>query len=143
MLGNPGYQLPALQSGGYNPGGGYMPTPIGGMWNQIAQQMAGPLFMPGGMSVLGGAPNTVAPGQPSNLTVPGFNPAPGTNYFAPNLYMPTTPTKTAPTTTPPSMVPPINLPPNIPLNGPGGSNGLGSGLGIMGGFGGNQRFARF
>lgn len=29
--------IPAMQPANYNPGGGYMPTPLGGMWNQQAQ----------------------------------------------------------------------------------------------------------
>lgn len=125
IMPGPGYQLPPLQNPGYNPGGGFMPTPIGGMWNQIAQHMAGPMFMPQGTTALAGAPNPLPPSQPSGVTVPGFTPTPGSNYLAPNLYIPQTPVKTAPT--PPPVTTPISIPPGTPLGG-GGAN-LGSGFG--------------
>lgn len=65
-------QMPNGPSGtpNYNPGGGYMPAPIGGYWNQVAQQMAGPMFGPQGSSVTLGAQNPVMPQQQSNMTVP-------------------------------------------------------------------------
>lgn len=47
-----------------------MPTPIGGQFNQLAQQMAGPMFMPAGTSILAGQSNPIAPQQPSGVTVP-------------------------------------------------------------------------
>lgn len=62
--------IPPMGMPSYNPGGGYMPAPIGGQWNQIAQQMAGPMFMPQGTSILGGQSNPIAPQQPSGVTVP-------------------------------------------------------------------------
>lgn len=84
----------------YNPGGGYMPAPIGGYWNQIAQQMAGPMFGPQGSSVTLGAQNPVMPQQQSNMTVP--------------QQMPTTPATSQPATPPPST--PVSYTPN-PMSG--------------------------
>lgn len=62
--------VPPPQAASYNPGGGYMPAPIGGQFNQLAQQMAGPMFMPAGTSILAGRSNPIAPQQPSGVTVP-------------------------------------------------------------------------
>lgn len=112
IMPNPGYQLPPLQNPSYNPGGGFMPAPIGGQWNQIAQQMAGPMFMPQGVSAMGGPMNPQMPTQPSGVTVPNFAPPPGSHYLAPHLYMPSTPTQTAPN--PVSAPNPVQIPPGTP-----------------------------
>lgn len=64
--------IPPMAQANYNPGGGFMPTPMGGQWNQLAQQMAGPMFLPSGVkpsvSPLFGAPNPV--GMPQQPTPP-------------------------------------------------------------------------
>lgn len=64
----PGAAMPPVPN--YNPGGGYLHTPIGGYWNQVAQQMAGPMFAPQGASVLAGFSNDIAPTRVSQVTVP-------------------------------------------------------------------------
>ena len=117
IMPGPGYQLPPLQNPGYNPGGGFMPAPIGGQWNQIAQQMAGPMFMPQGVSAMGGPLNPQMPTQPSPVTVPNFTPPPGSTYLAPHLYTPTTPTQTAPPVTMPNTSP-VQIPSGVPRTAP-------------------------
>ena len=81
-----GPALPGTQS--------FMPAPVGGQWNQLAQQMAGPMFMP---------------------------PPPSTGIPYPHLVMPATPggspIATVATPKPPST--PVPLPPTLPI-GPGG-----------------------
>lgn len=47
----------------------FMPAPMGGQWNQLAQQMAGPMFMPPAPSTGIPYPNPVMPGGGSIATV--------------------------------------------------------------------------
>jgi hypothetical protein len=95
--------IPQPQSSNYNPGGGYMPTPVGGYWNQQAQQMAGPMFGPHGSSVTMGGANPIAPAQVSANTVPWY---------------------TAPTSLPGTVQ---------PTSGGASLGALGGGLGALGG----------
>jgi hypothetical protein len=82
--GNP-LPIPAMQMPNYNQGGGYNAAPVGGMWNQIAQRMAGPMFLPNGsppsMSSMIGAPNggAVMPNTPRPVNLPPLvgNPSAG------------------------------------------------------------------
>lgn len=67
-------------------GGGSMPTPVGGYWNQVAQQMAGPMFGPYGASTLMGAQNPTQAAQPSPLLQPPRAPSTGTSALG---YIPT------------------------------------------------------
>ena len=90
--------IPQAPNLNYNPGGGYMPTPVGGQWNQIAQQMAGPMFGPPGTSALMGAQNGMSPAQMSAQTVPGYKP-PSTTPMLPTMPAPG---MTAPGALPPS-----------------------------------------
>jgi hypothetical protein len=110
--GNP-MPIPPMSMPNYNPGGGTMPTPLGGQWNQIAQQMAGPMFMPQGSTILGGAPNAIPPMQVSPTTVPGYKP---------------------PTSVPPPMVMPTGTPP-VRFPGTLGGHSLGAYAGALGGGG--------
>lgn len=61
---NPGgiSQLPINIPQGASPNSWAMPTPQGGFWNQIAQQMAGPIYT-GGLQIPGVSPE--APMQPT------------------------------------------------------------------------------
>lgn len=75
MAGIPG--MPTPQAGMPPPqnlygtlGGGSMPAPVGGYWNQVAQQMAGPMFGPYGASSLMGQSNPIQAPQPSPLLQP-------------------------------------------------------------------------
>ena len=65
--------IPPIQATPFNYQGGQQPLPIGGMWNQVAQQMAGPGFMQPGTSAMysGFNPALVAPPQgPHNIAAP-------------------------------------------------------------------------
>jgi len=62
--------IPPIQATPFNYQGGQQPMPMGGMWNQVAQQMAGPGFMQPGTSAMypGFNPSLVAPPQgPHNI----------------------------------------------------------------------------
>jgi len=62
--------IPPIQATPFNYQGGQQPLPMGGMWNQVAQQMAGPGFMQPGTSAMypGFNPSLVAPPQgPHNI----------------------------------------------------------------------------
>ena len=65
--------IPPIQATPFNYQGGQQPLPMGGMWNQVAQQMAGPGFMQPGTSSMypGFNPALVAPPQgPHNIAAP-------------------------------------------------------------------------
>ncbi|MDE2471099.1 MAG: hypothetical protein KGL35_20725 [Bradyrhizobium sp.] len=103
------------QSGPYGPAATgtqvMQPQPLGGYWNQMAQQMAGPMFMP-----------------PTPQGIP-----------FPKLTMPGTPTTVAPPTSntpqPPTTPPTLNpIPRLVPIGGGGGGIG-GGGFGGGGGIG--------
>ena len=66
-------QAPQNPYGGL--GGGSLPVSNGGYWNQIAQQMAGPMFGPYGASALMGNPNPLPGAQPSPLLQPSAPPS--------------------------------------------------------------------
>lgn len=61
----------------------FMPAPMGGQWNQLAQQMAGPMFMPPAPSTGIPYPNPVMPGAGSIATVAAPKPP-----VAPPMPMP-------------------------------------------------------
>lgn len=63
--------IPQAQPANYNPGGGFMPAPIGGYWNQMAQQMAGPMYGPAGVSAMMGMRNPMAAMNSSPITAQG------------------------------------------------------------------------
>lgn len=92
-------------------GGGSMPAPVGGYWNQVAQQMAGPMFGPYGASTLMGTPNPTPAAQPSPLLHPASPPSSGTPTSL--GYIPTT----------------------LPTGAAPGAPSAGSGLGALGSFG--------
>ena len=77
--------IPPIQATPYNYQGGQQPLPIGGMWNQVAQQMAGPGFMQPGTSSMypGFNPSLVAPPQgPHNIAQPASAPSPTSGGIA-------------------------------------------------------------
>lgn len=88
--------LPTNQYGAL--GGGFTQAPMGGYWNQVAQQMAGPMFGPYGASSLFGSGNPTQPGQPSpilqtqksgapNVYVPGYQAPAATSASSSNGAM--------------------------------------------------------
>lgn len=70
--------IPPIQATPFNYQGGQQQLPMGGMWNQVAQQMAGPGFMQPGTSAMysGFNPSLVAPAQGPHTQVSA--PAPTT-----------------------------------------------------------------
>lgn len=64
----------------------FMPAPMGGQWNQLAQQMAGPMFMPPAPSAGIPYPNPVMPGGGPIATVAA--PKPPAPPVAPPMPMP-------------------------------------------------------
>lgn len=70
--------IPPIQATPFNYQGGQQPMPMGGMWNQVAQQMAGPGFVQPGTSAMysGFNPSLVAaPQGPHNIAAPASAPA--------------------------------------------------------------------
>lgn len=63
----------------------FMPAPVGGQWNQLAQQMAGPMFMPPKPGAGIPYPNPVMPGGTPIATVTAPKPP-----VAPPMPMPVT-----------------------------------------------------
>lgn len=64
----------------------FMPAPVGGQWNQLAQQMAGPMFMPPHPGAGIPYPNPVMPGGGPIATVAA--PKPPAPPVAPPMPMP-------------------------------------------------------
>jgi hypothetical protein len=128
--GNP-MPIPPMSMPNYNAGGGDLPTPIGGQWNQIAQQMAGPLFLPpgtpqgSGATTLNGPWNPVMPAHPNAFTTAGYHP-PAPPHAAP------------PPVAQPTLLPPQLLPQGNPLL----SNRMGV-SGLSGGFNGARSTFRY
>lgn len=105
--------MPALPN--YNLGGGFQRIPIGGYWNQVAQQMAGPIFSPWGSTNEAGGRNMLAQ-QPSQLLVP-----PGPDGTTPgiiqNTGLPQAPAIPHPAIRPP-VIPTTRPTVTTPLGGP-------------------------
>lgn len=94
-----------------------MPAPVGGQWNQLAQQMAGPMFMPPRPAAGIPYPNPVMPGGGPIATV------------------------AAPKPPTPPVAPPVSMPIGIPPGGRiGGGQLLGGGGGGLVGGGGTWTF---
>lgn len=85
--------MPQMAMPGLSPSGpaipgtqSFMPAPVGGQWNQLAQQMAGPMFMPPAPSAGIPYPKPVMPGGGPIATVAA--PEPPAPPVAPPMPMP-------------------------------------------------------
>ena len=104
-----------------------MPAPVGGQWNQLAQQMAGPMFMPPHPGAGTPYPNPVMPGGGPIATVAAPKPP-----VAPPMPMPITSGPFGNRLFGGSSGP-VGLGPGGGIGGFSGFGGMGGGQGVLGG----------